>query len=272
MDVRYPLRYSLPVLVAILVFLTSCGGQNNAPVIDLQEPPKVISGFHTVQKGESLYSIAWRYGWDYRELAIANGIGPPYLIYPDQKIILTPRLASIAVRPASPDSLNQTPSSPPAVVSTLPQWRSQPPAVVTARPEMRPQSTTVATTILQWRWPIQGELLERFSGADTGNKGIDIKGKSGEPVRAAADGLVVYAGSGLIGYGNLLIVKHNDTYLSAYAHNKVLFKREQDPVKSGEIIAEIGATGAKSSRLHFEIRKNGKPVDPLHYLPAKKSF
>lgn len=266
MDIRCPLRHSLPGLVVILLLLSSCGGQNNAPVIDLQEPPKVISGFHTVQKGESLYSIAWRYGWDYRELAIANGIGPPYLIYPDQKIIFTARSASMAPRPTSRDPLNQPPSPPPAVVSTLPEWRSQPPTVMTTRP----QPTTVAATTLQWRWPIQGELLERFSGANTGNKGIDIKGKSGEPVRAAADGRVVYAGSGLIGYGNLLIVKHNDTYLSAYAHNQVLFKREQDQVKSGEIIAEIGATGAKSSRLHFEIRKNGKPVDPLHYLPAKK--
>ena len=250
MAVRNLLR-GLAGVVAAWVLLSSCGGQNHAPVIDLQAPPKVMSGFHTVRKGESLYSIAWRYGWDYRELAAANGIGPPYLIYPGQKITLTARKTSRVTRQAG-----AVPSSQPPV----------PPRAAVAR---RAQPTAVAVTKLKWRWPAQGALMGRFSSVDRGNKGIDIKGKAGDPVRAAADGRVVYAGSGLIGYGNLLIVKHNDTYLSAYAHNKVLFKREQQQVKSGEIIAKIGSTGAKSSRLHFEIRKNGKPVNPLSYLPAK---
>jgi len=241
--VRWRLPWGLPVAITILLLLSGCAGQNYAPVRELHKPPKVTSGFHRVQKGESLYSIAWRYGWDYRVLAVANGIRSPYIIYPGQKIKLSVKSSPTAIGKVDPVKSKRHPAS---------------------------QQQPVITTRLKWSWPTQGQLMGRFSGAQVGNKGIDIKGRAGDPVRAAAGGRVVYAGNGLTGYGNLLIVKHNDTYLSAYAHNKVLFKKEQEKVKAGEIIAEIGSTGAKSSRLHFEIRKNGKPVDPLRYLPGKK--
>lgn len=240
---RYQHPWGFSATFATLLLLSACGGQNYAPVRELQKPSKVTSGFHGVQKGESLYSIAWRYGWDYRVLAVANGIRSPYIIYPGQKIKLSAKSSPTAIGKVAPVKSKRHPAS---------------------------QQQSVITTRLKWRWPTQGQLMGRFSGAQVGNKGIDIKGRAGDPVRAAAGGRVVYAGNGLTGYGNLLIVKHNDTYLSAYAHNKVLFKKEQEKVKAGEIIAEIGSTGAKSSRLHFEIRKNGKPVDPLRYLPGKK--
>lgn len=235
--------------IAVLLLATACATSNHAPVRDLEKPKKVTWGSHRVQAGETLYSIAWRYGRDYRELARANGIKKPYLLRPGQKI-------SLAV------ATGKSPASR-KVASSAGKQTSSKDVPVRAKP--KPKAKTVAGPI-HWRWPAKGKLIGRYSRWGT-NKGIDIQAKSGAPVLAAADGVVVYAGSGLIGYGNLVIIKHSATYLSAYAHNKKIVVREQKKVKVGDKIAEIGSTGSKISKLHFEIRKSGKPVDPLRYLP-----
>ncbi len=121
---------------------------------------------------------------------------------------------------------------------------------------------------VHWRWPARGNLLDRFMAGDATKQGIDIGGNAGEPVVAASDGVVVYSGSGLVGYGELVIIKHSDEWLSAYGHNRKRLVQEGQRVKAGQPIAEMGSTGAPRDELHFEIRRNGRPVDPLQFLPA----
>ncbi len=130
-------------------------------------------------------------------------------------------------------------------------------------------STTTSAPISSWRWPTDGKIIEGFGGSEGGNKGIDIAGSKGQAITATADGRVVYAGNALRGYGNLIIIKHNDDYLSAYAHNDTMLVREQQEVKAGQKIATMGSTGTSSTRLHFEIRYKGKSVNPLQYLPQR---
>ncbi|EGG99449.1 Lipoprotein NlpD [gamma proteobacterium IMCC2047] len=229
----------------ILLLLSACTNNNYAPIYNLERPKTVTKGVHTVRRGETLYAIAWRYGRDYRELARANGIRWPYTIYLGQRI----SLYKSAPPASAPSKTTQ--------VAKKPQQR-----VVQPKPAPQP---VVTKGPISWRWPVKGAIVGRFNGVS--NKGIDIKGKAGQTVRAAADGVVVYAGSGLIGYGNLVIIKHSQTFLSAYAHNKKVLVAEKNKVKAGQKIAEIGSSGASENKLHFEIRKNGKPVNPLWYLP-----
>ncbi|MGB2059128.1 peptidoglycan DD-metalloendopeptidase family protein [uncultured Alcanivorax sp.] len=263
-------------LATALIFLmvSGCSARNFAPVVDIygQEPrtSKVTAGTHEVRRGETLYSIAWRYGWDYRELARANRIPAPYTIYPGQRI-------SLALKaPASTGSPSSTGNSKPATqVASKPQRQpvSKPePAKPQTPPASKPSDTASAGSTVgpvSWRWPAGGQVVETFSSANHGRKGIAISGKNNSPVVAAADGRVVYRGSGLTGYGNLLILKHSDRWLSAYAHNDKMLVKEGDAVKAGQQIAAMGATGTFRTQLHFEIRKDGKPVDPLLYLPKK---
>lgn len=192
---------------------------------------------HVVQSGESLYTIAWRYRLDYQDLARWNDLENPDLIYVGQRLSLR---AAGATRPAQ-------------VSSSAPQPRPLPPT-----PNLAPPT---------WQWPAQGELVRAF-GADSGlGNGIGIGGSVGQAIRAAAAGRVVYSGSGLIGYGQLLIIKHNDTYLSAYGHNNRLIVGQGDSVERGQTIAEMGIGPERQPQLHFEIRRNGSPVDPLEHLP-----
>ncbi len=147
-----------------------------------------------------------------------------------------------------------------------------PPAPSTTPPVIEVPTTPTATTNvggIQWRWPTQGELIQRFSTSDLTRQGIGIGGRAGQAVVAAADGEVVYSGSGLRGYGELIIVKHSPEYLSAYAHNRKRLVNEGQRVRAGQPIAELGRTGADRDKLHFEIRRGGKPVDPLGYLPRR---
>nr|WP_305087513.1 peptidoglycan DD-metalloendopeptidase family protein [Pseudomonas kuykendallii] len=235
----------------------------------------VTSGQYTVQRGDTLFSIAFRYGWDWKALAARNGIPPPYVIRPGQKI----RFGNGASQPAAPTAVASA-STP--VVTTMPT-PSAPvlivPQPVTGTPTTapRPVTPTVATTPTQsvdrspsgWAWPANGVLIGKFSSNGSLNKGIDIAGELGQPVLAASDGSVVYAGSGLRGYGELVIIKHSDTYVSAYGHNRRLLVREGEQVKAGQTVAEMGSTGTDRVKLHFEIRRQGKPVDPLQYLPRR---
>jgi len=199
---------------------------------------------HIVSRGDTLYSIAWGAGLDYRAVARWNGIEPPYVITPGQKIRLRPRRG-------------QAPA-PAVTASTRP---AQPAA---GRVESRPEPVPAGRE--GWMWPVKGPILRKFS-TSSANPGIDIGGRAGQTVRSAADGRIVYSGDGLRGYGKLIIVKHNEMFLSAYAHNRKLLVREGDRVTRGQAIAEMGATGTDRVKLHFEIRKRGNAVDPLNYLP-----
>ncbi|MBW0149505.1 peptidoglycan DD-metalloendopeptidase family protein [Marinobacter arenosus] len=256
------------LLVAALV--SGC----NTPALyrdDLYNPP-VYWGRHVVQPGETLYSIAWRYGRDYRELGSANGIDAPWTLRAGQVLrldlrgtVTSNRQNRVATRKSAASS-GTSRAAPPA-----PTPRTAPKPAVTRAPEkgapLASQTQTVAR--VNWRWPHVGTVIAGYSTSGRVNKGIDIAGKAGDAVKAAASGNVVYAGNGLLGYGNLIIVNHNEHYLSAYAHNRKILVREGEDVKAGQVIAELGSSGAERPMLHFEIRKNGNPVDPAHYLPRR---
>lgn len=202
--------------------------------------------YHIVQRGDSLYSIGWSYGYDARDLAQWNGLKAPYELQPGQRIRLVP-----------------PPGAKPAQVVT----KSAAPPKVIAVP--RSGGAEPASGGLAWSWPTEGKVIVTFDANDARRKGIDIAGVYGQPVRAAAAGKVVYSGSGLVGYGKLIILKHNETWLSAYAHNKELFVGEGESVEAGREISQMGSSGENVATLHFEIRRDGQPVDPLAYLPAR---
>jgi lipoprotein NlpD len=244
-------RFFFQIFLLVTVFLFAACSTAPAPVDSRQPPPSMKIKTHVVGKGETLFSIAWAYGFDYKALARANGIDQSYVIHPGQVLKLTdvvPSTASAAVVKAGSDS------------KTL----------VLAKPLPAKSATkNVSDSKLAWRWPAPGKVMQAFSESGDVNKGIDIAGKLGDPVCASASGRVVYAGSGLLGYGQLIIIKHNDQFLSAYAHNRILSVKEGDEIKVGQKIAEIGASGADKVKLHFEIRRDGKPVDPEVYLPRR---
>lgn len=245
------------------MILCGCAVRNPPPVVDIyqrdEQGTRVTSGSHRVQRGETLYSIAWRYGWDYRALARTNGIGAPYTIYPGQTI----SFGGSAATETTPERRTASSSRPSRSSS------KSSPSSSTASSSPPKTSSPVSTGPVQWQWPADGKLLERYSTAAGGRRGIAIGGREGSPVRAAAGGRVVYRGSGLTGYGNLLIIKHNDRWLSAYAHNRKLLVKEGERVRAGQEIATMGASGTQHTQLHFEIRKDGQPVDPIKLLPRK---
>ncbi|MFC5698189.1 peptidoglycan DD-metalloendopeptidase family protein [Pseudomonas sp. GCM10022186] len=236
----------------------------------------VTSGQYRVQRGDTLYSIAFRFGWDWKALAARNGIPAPYVIRPGQiiRFDVQPGQARPAAVATAPVVANPKTGS---GVSKRPPVQPQQPAVRPQPPVQQPVATAPATapkasgtgSAAGWVWPASGPLIGRFSSNGSLNKGIDIAGELGQPVLAASDGSVVYAGSGLRGYGELVIIKHSDTYVSAYGHNRRLLVREGQQVKVGQTIAEMGSTGTDRVKLHFEIRRQGKPVDPLQYLPRR---
>ena len=228
---RQPLIRGL-VTAGLLLVLAACGGGTR------WDDPRAT---HIVRSGETLFSIAWRYGKDHRDLARWNRLGDGSLIYPGQVIRLTPPTGATASR---------TPPRPaPARPQPLPSIPAQPPP--------------------PWDWPTAGRVTVGFGGKPGTGTGILIDGRPGQPVRAAASGSVVYAGSGLIGYGQLIIIKHNDTYLSAYGYNASLLVKEGDPIRKGQQIATMGEGPERKARLHFEIRRNGTPVDPRQFLPRR---
>jgi len=222
-----------------------------------------------VERGDTLYGIAFRNGIDVRDLAEWNSLRAPYTIYPGQRLRLYPRdgAAGTMVRPAATAARPIPPATAPAA-STAATKPAASPATATA-PAKAPPAPAAPASDIRWRWPADGALLSRFVSGEPTKQGIDIAGASGAPVKAAADGVVVYSGSGLVGYGELVIIKHNDAWLSAYGHNRARLVNEGAIVKAGQQIAVMGRTGAPRDMLHFEIRYNGKPVDPLVYLPKR---
>lgn len=348
-------------VVLLLCGLAGCGSSSRAPYT----PPKPAVTVYVVQRGDTLYSIAFRYGLDYRKVAEVNNIVDPYTIYPGQNIYLwqlqpplpgaapAPDPAGYAAAPA-PGAPRAAPPAPVVVTAVpgvatapvskvtkpTPVYRDKPPVtsgvyhpgakpvqappietppivsaavpppgvtVLTAEPGVapapaqaqvpaQPQATgavarapspapapdlapapakapaparapTPGAKVTAWRWPAAGSVTRGYSS--NVHKGIDIGGSRGDPIYAVADGTVVYAGTGIVGFGELLIVKHNDIYISAYGHNDRLLVKENDVVGAGQVIAEKGSSGTDSVKLHFEIRKEGKPIDPLELLPRR---
>ena len=254
------------------IVLHGCGGSGTlAPVeddnqlpavrtvpIELPRKPEAPPDEHRIVAGDTLFSIAWRYGLDHRQLALWNDIGPPHVIYPGQRLRLKPP-------PATPTAQRnaQSHSVPPSVVAEPPRVNAQPgPSRVRAAP---PRKTPLSAPPIRWQWPARGKIISASSVL--GHRGINILGERGQPVTAAAPGEVVYSGSGLTGYGKLIIIKHDETFLSAYAHNDKLLVGEGARVSGGQQIAEMGSSGSRQVMLHFEIRRDGKPVPPTHYLP-----
>ncbi len=240
--------------VLLIVLLAGCGSTRTpAPVREAQprsaKPPALApAGHYRVQPGDTLYKIAFEHGLDYRDLALWNKLPDPDRIRADDLLRITPPApARAAVTAATP------PAGPAISGRTLP-------VEVNHVPQEPPDAPPDA-----WTWPSRGGLLARFG--EGLSKGIDIGGSKGQPVLAAAPGRVVYAGSGLRGYGKLIIIRHGKTLLSAYAHNARILVVEGQAVTRGQTIAEMGDSDAERVKLHFEIREYGKPVDPLNYLP-----
>lgn len=343
------INHNYKVLSVLLVNLSlvACSHTVPAPVIDISQSSQFRSKtilnsspgvefseqienrtFHVVKPGETLFSIAWRYDLDHKELADNNQIVASK-IYPGQKLsleqsqvplsnqsiksglaIAKPYSSESLVAAINKDILNKevpvkivsgktharsqanielvpgnlrqkvaaamtTKNTTKSAVNTNRKTASHKSNTVLKAPKRAsrpPKSTKVALSdhtnpVKQWIWPVNGKVVGRFSSLSNKNKGLDIEAKKGTPVRATAKGRVVYSGDGLRGYGQLVIIKHNDKFLSAYAHNDKIHVEENEVVKAGQRIAELGNTGSDKDKLHFEIRLKGKPVDPLNYLP-----
>jgi len=257
-------RWYYSMVLALVVALAGCAGNSHrAPLEDRGGALSRRVTLHTVVRGDTLFSIASSKGITVAQLAKANNLRSPYTIYPGQKLYVgTPEAVAAARRGGRSGRDARIVSDTRGGAATVGK-RGRASAAGSAA-ERGP-----ITPLGPWRWPARGALLQRFGGPGVGGKGIDIQGQLGEPVYAANSGKVVYAGDGLLGYGNLLIIRHNELYLSAYAHNNRLLVREGDSVKAGDRIAEIGDSGADSIKLHFEIRRDGAPVDPLGLLPRR---
>jgi lipoprotein NlpD len=217
------------------------------------KPPTYVSkgpGWYTVKRSDTLYSIAWRYGLDYKQLARWNQIDINSPIHPGQRLRLikpgSKTIASSGVQKSGTKTKTKTKTKSSVTTSNNDQYSKRGP--------------------IKWIWPTRGKPLNTFLASKLDRRGIDIAGKFGQPVRAVADGKVVYSGNGLSGYGNLIIIKHSDTYLSAYAYCQERLVQEGTSVKSGKVVAKMGRRD-NTAKLHFEIRRNGKPVDPMKYLP-----
>jgi lipoprotein NlpD len=232
-------------------------------------------GFHTVRPGDTLIRIGLDAGQSWRDIARWNNIDNPNVIEVGQVLRITPpTAASGEVARANPAAGSASRTAPaaagPASAPSMPSTNASVPAAsvpATAVPSASPAAP--AEDEVAWGWPSAGAATVLANFDEQRNKGLDLGGKPGDPVLAAADGRVVYAGAGLRGYGNLIILKHNNTYLSAYAHNQTLLVKEDQAVRKGQKIAEMGSSDADRVKLHFEIRRQGKPVDPARYLPMR---
>lgn len=264
-------------------------------------------GYYTVKKGDTLYRIALEHGQDYRDIAAWSNLANPDSIKEGQMLRVAPpstesASGAVVAKPISTGSgvesrpldkngaiaaapvtngegvkrepkVNKEPYSPEAQARlSVPAAEAAPkPVEVKAEPPKPEAAPVVAAATgpddISWGWPSAGKILAGYS--ENTNKGLDIGGKAGDPVLAAGDGRVVYAGSGLRGYGQLVIVKHNNAFLSAYAHNQKILVKEKQEVTRGQKIAEMGDTDSDKVKLHFEIRRQGKPIDPLTYLPKR---
>jgi len=252
------------------LLVTGCAGQSSvAPVTKhAQSNSRWNPSIHKVRRGDTLFSIAFQHGQDYRTLARWNGIKAPYTIYVGQKISLRPgksrssnarKVAKSSTKQKNKQKITRERSS-----KSLKENKK-----IAKKPLPKPSTKGFVKGKVNWQWPSKGMIIETFSGKDATRKGIDIGGRAGQVIEASANGRVVYSGSGLRGYGRLIIIKHNERYLSAYAHNRKLLVKEGQQVKQGQKIAEMGRSGTDRVKLHFEIRREGTPVNPLRFLPKR---
>jgi lipoprotein NlpD len=300
------------IVTLLLPIIAGCASHAPAPVEDRGRPPAaavapaatVVAGtpdsrvvYHTVKKGDTLYSIALDSGQDHKDIAAWNKLDNPNVIRIGQQLRITPpeneapvavakpvtTSSPVEIRAGTPpagantEGVKREPKGGKLAYSEAALARAQRGEAVEkpaeSKPEARPAEVPPAAKPLaaaddvDWMWPAGGKLLTPF--AEGGAKGIDIAGNAGEAVLAAASGVVSYAGTGLRGYGNLVVLRHNATYLSVYAHNSKILVKEKQTVTKGQKIAEIGSSDAESPRLHFEIRRQGKPADPQKFLPAR---
>lgn len=261
------MRRRILLLCCFVLQLTACS-TTPAPVEEQPATSRAVKvtplppGYHQVRRGDTLYSIAFQYGYSYEQVAAWNAIPAPFVIRVGQRLRVMPpgttTPSTIRVLPAEAVTV-------PATAAESASARSMAPANSTATPPLE----KLPSGPLRWNWPCQGKLLHGFDPEQNGGKGIDIGGRLGQDVSAAADGWVVYSGSGLIGYGQLVIIKHDKHLLSAYGDNGKLLVKEGDAVHAGQVIAAMGENGAGGPMLHFEIRRDGKPVNPLDYLPRR---
>ena len=281
-------QYCLIALVCLWIAGCSTSGKP-APVIDRSTPhkhdtqaanstnptsptntPPVPQGSYVVKKGDTLISIGLETGQDWRDLAAWNNLENPNKINVGQVLRVALSAAeqnAVAVaKPIASQTVEARPITDPAVAKAAALDPTPAPSKDAAK-ESAKEADKAAEPELVFAWPVGGQVIETFTEGK--NKGIDIAAKAGDLVTAAGEGKVVYAGNSLRGYGNLIIIKHNPMYLTAYAHNKTLFVKEGDLVKKSQKIAEAGNTDADRVKLHFEVRKQGRPVDPLKYLPAR---
>jgi lipoprotein NlpD len=268
-------------------------GVRGAAVVATGEPARVFPGaenagkpgYYTVRQGDTLIRIALEQGQNWRDIVRWNSIDNPNVIETGRVLRVSPPASeTVVTRPVALPSLSAS-STPPAGASSSPITASPPPlpaasaprAAASAAPAVPVPSTATASPPaatpeddIAWGWPAPGNTSVLATFDEVKNKGMDIAGKAGDPVLASADGRVVYAGAGLRGYGNLLILKHNNTYLTAYAHNQTLLVKEDQTVRKGQKIAEMGSSDTDRVKLHFEIRRQGKPVDPAKFLQASR--
>ena len=299
------------IFVLLLPIIGGCASHTRAPVEDrsggsaaakIVVPAALVATdsrveYHTVKKGETLYSIALDKGQDYKDVAAWNNLDDPGRLRIGQQLRITPpdnssvavtkpviSSAPVEIKPVAPIAVNANTEAlkrepkggklaySDEALAKARQYETTAKPVET-KPEIRPaepvpvEKSVAAGDDVDWMWPTNGKVISPY--AEGGGKGIDIAGKDGDPVLAAASGVVSYAGAGLRGYGNLIVLRHNATYLSVYAHNSKLLVKEKDTVTRGQKIAEMGSTDAESPRLHFEIRRQGKPADPQKFLPAR---
>jgi len=255
----------------LMVLVASCSSRKTpAPVIETHGAvplsQKIKNSLkatqYIVKKGETLYSIAWRSGIDVREIAKLNNIRSPYHIYPGQNLDLVNQLVTSVKKPLQNSKGNI--DNVKVVKKPIAKRKNQGYGGFVDK-----KSSDVNQKVRKWKWPTEGKVITYFSSSQQISKGINIAGRRGQPVLSTADGIVVYAGDALSGYGKLIIVKHNEDYLSAYAHNDLILVKEQQTVKAGDKIAKMGSTDADKVMLHFEVRFRGKSVNPMKYLSKK---
>ncbi|OHU88625.1 MULTISPECIES: peptidoglycan DD-metalloendopeptidase family protein [Pseudoalteromonas] len=274
------LKTYLLILTTVCMLLAGCSSRHTpAPVTSLSsgkssETQKIHikNNQYQVQKGDTLFAIAFSANKDVRTIAQINGIKPPYVIYPGQTIYVenpqnkNKKRKKYTIKADKSSKKKQKNNKITKKELDQPKQREY---VQKHSSKNDNESKVIFSNKVRWRWPAVGKVTKHFSSKENGYKGLQITNVEGAPVKAAADGIVVYAGSALRGYGNLIILKHNDDYLSAYAHNSKLEVTEQQKVKVGQKIAEMGSTDATKTALRFEIRFRGQAVNPVKYLPSK---
>ncbi len=258
--------------VGVVAFLlAACSASQYAPVQELGystaqslagNSVKTTPVSYQVRPGDTMFAIAWRFGWDYKKLAKVNGIGSPYTIYVGQVVYFNDTNSNNVIDV----SVSKGSVKKPVVSTKKPTYKA--PSSASNSTSKSPDGKAYKGPLsVHWSWPLKGKLIQVFSNKGNAFHGIDLSSTFGKSVKAASSGIIVYAGSGIQGYGKLVVVKHNNTYLSAYAYNSRILVAEGTMVNAGQIIAEVGKGPQLDPRLHFEIRKDGKPVNPLRYLP-----